>query len=194
MSFPETPSTGESASDAAGASALSILVDQHRRFLAYLVPRVRAREDAEEILQTAFVKTITKEGEFAKESAVAWFYSVLRNALTDYYRRQNVERCALDHARDEAEALGEAWHAELERTVCACVNGLIPTLKSEYGELVRRVDLEGASIATVAAEVGITPNNASVRIHRARLALKARLEETCRTCATHGCLDCTCKK
>lgn len=194
MTFAETRSAGEGASDARGDSALSVLVDQHRRFLAYLIPRVRAPEDAEEILQTAFVKTIAKEGEFVKESAVAWFYSVLRNALTDYYRRQDVEKRALDHARNEVEARGEAWQTDLERTVCACVNALIPTLKTEYAELVRRVDLEGASVAEMAVELGITPNNAGVRLHRARLALKARLEESCRTCATHGCHDCTCKK
>jgi hypothetical protein len=27
----------------------------------------------------------------------------------------------------------------------------------------------------------------------ARQALKQRLEETCRICAVHGCLDCTCQ-
>ena len=32
-----------------------------------------------------------------------------------------------------------------------------------------------------------------VRLHRARKALRLRLEETCRACADHGCLDCTCK-
>jgi RNA polymerase sigma-70 factor (ECF subfamily) len=32
-----------------------------------------------------------------------------------------------------------------------------------------------------------------VRLHRARAALKTRLEQSCGTCATHGCLDCTCR-
>jgi RNA polymerase sigma-70 factor (ECF subfamily) len=31
-----------------------------------------------------------------------------------------------------------------------------------------------------------------VRLHRARQALKRELERSCGTCATHGCLDCTC--
>jgi len=45
----------------------------------------------------------------------------------------------------------------------------------------------------VAKELGITPNNLKVRRHRARQQLRERLEEVCRTCAKHGCLDCSCE-
>jgi len=48
-------------------------------------------------------------------------------------------------------------------------------------------------VVDVAAELGVTPNNAAVRLHRARGALKKRLEQTCGTCTQHGCLDCTCQ-
>ena len=44
----------------------------------------------------------------------------------------------------------------------------------------------------VAERLDITRNNLKVRHHRARQQLRERLEETCRTCATHGCIDCTC--
>jgi RNA polymerase sigma-70 factor (ECF subfamily) len=71
---------------------------------------------------------------------------------------------------------------------------LIPTLKPEYAELLARVELGGESLQEAAKTIAVTPNNASVRLHRARQALKRRLEETCRACATHGCLDCTCQK
>jgi RNA polymerase sigma-70 factor (ECF subfamily) len=54
------------------------------------------------------------------------------------------------------------------------------------------VDLEGGSVGDYARKAGITPNNASVRLHRAREALRKQVEKTCGTCATHGCLDCTC--
>ena len=59
--------------------------------------------------------------------------------------------------------------------------------------MLREVDLKGRRPVDVAAEQGITPNAAMVKLHRARRALRMRLEESCRTCATHGCLDCTCK-
>jgi RNA polymerase sigma-70 factor (ECF subfamily) len=74
------------------------------------------------------------------------------------------------------------------------MNTLLPNLKSEYAEVLRRVDLEEIPVAQVATELDITTNNATVRLHRARQALKRELERSCGTCATHGCLDCTCGK
>lgn len=175
------------------SGVVATLVQNHRRFLEFLRPRVRSSEDAEEILQSAFVKAVEKhESLRSEESAVAWFYRLLRNALADYYRRNDVARRAVESV---AESLDEGYapDPELERTVCACVVDLVGTLKPEYGDLLRRVDLEGASVPEAAAALQISSNNAGVRLHRARTALKTRLEQSCGTCATHGCLDCTCQ-
>jgi RNA polymerase sigma-70 factor (ECF subfamily) len=68
----------------------------------------------------------------------------------------------------------------------------VPTLKSDYAALLTAVDLESRSIAEVAAEHGMTPNNTRVKLHRARVALRKQLERSCGSCATHGCLDCSC--
>ncbi|MFQ5929358.1 MAG: RNA polymerase subunit sigma-70, partial [Acidobacteriota bacterium] len=54
---------------------------------------------------------------------------------------------------------GETPEADFERAICQCVNDLLPTLKDDYSALLRRVDLEGASIAEVAMETGMTANN-----------------------------------
>lgn len=42
-------------------------------------------------------------------------------------------------------------------------------------------------------ESAITASNAGVRVFRAREALRKQVTRACGTCATHGCLDCTCK-
>jgi len=169
------------------------LVGNHRRFLAFLERRVGSRALAEELLQAAYVRTLEKGGDLEEgEGAVAWFYRLLRNALVDHYRRNAAEGRALEREAREASALGP--DPELTQTVCACIHDLLPALKPEYAELVRQVDLEGRSVPEVAQEAGITPNNAGVRLHRARQALKKQLERSCGTCASHGCLDCTCGK
>ena len=36
-------------------------------------------------------------------------------------------------------------------------------------------------------------NNAAVRVFRAREALRKQVARACGACATHGCVDCTCK-
>lgn len=174
--------------------ALKLLVDNHRRFLAFLLPRVRQPEDAEEILQSAFVRASEKEATIRDdESAIAWFYRLLRNALVDYYRRLDIEQRAMDFKAEEAQTATTPFADELKGTVCACLYDLLPTLKHEYAELLRQVDLDGVAVPIVAETLGITANNAGVRLHRARQALKERLVESCGTCTIHGCLDCTCK-
>ena len=173
--------------------AVRTLVDQHDRFLHFLQSRVGSREAAEDILQAAFVKTFERGEEIREqESAVAWFYRVLRNAITDHYRRKSVEVRALDRKAADAPKAAEE-DPELERAVCACMGELIPTLKTEYADILRKVELEGAKIEEVATAEAITPNNAMVRLHRARKALHGRLVQTCGTCTEHGCLECHCK-
>ena len=176
----------------AGPPIVALLVDNHRRFLSFLRTRVNSPADAEEILQAAFVKAVEKGNSIRdEETAVAWFYRLLRNALVDYYRRRQRE----DRRQDpvDVEQLVGDWQPELERAICACLNDLIPTLKPEYADLLKQVDLEGIKLPTAAAALGITSNNAGVRLHRARMALKQRLEQSCGSCAEHGCLDCACK-
>jgi RNA polymerase sigma-70 factor (ECF subfamily) len=86
----------------------------------------------------------------------------------------------------------ETTDEELLEVVCGCVSDLARTLKPEYASALERVEVQGASLRAFADEQGITPNNAAVRLHRARLALRRQVAKSCGTCATHGCLDCTC--
>jgi len=166
------------------------LVSNHRQFLSFLEARVASRAVAEDILQAAFVRAVERGGSLREaESAVAWFYRLLRNALVDHHRRKAGEARALEKERRQAE---EGFEPELRDAICACVGGLLPTLKPEYAEIIRRVDLQEAPLAAVAADLAITSSNAAVRLHRARRALGRRLERSCGTCAAHGCLDCTC--
>lgn len=167
------------------------LLDSQRRFLAFLERRVGGRAIAEELLQGAFVRAL-ESGSVPDDSegAVTWFYRVLRNALLDHYRKQSAEGRAVDRLAQER--LEAPRDAELHQAVCACMHGVLPALKPEYAELVRLVDLEERSVVEVAARLGVTSNNASVRLHRARKALKRQLERACGACATHGCLDCSC--
>lgn len=167
-------------SDSEPNAIISTLLANHRRFLDFLMARVSKREDAEEILQEAFVRGLLKGDEIRdEESVVAWFYRLLRNAIIDHYRRSAASQKALEaHARETPEA-DDRFEAELERTVCECVNDLIPLLKPEYSDLIRRVDLGGANVTSVADDIGISPGNARVRLHRARAALRKELEKSC---------------
>lgn len=172
------------------ADVIERLVANHRDFLRFVQARVHDRAAAEDILQAAFVRAMEKAETIRDtESTAAWFYRLLRNALVDHYRRSGREARRLEPEPAE-EALG--YEAELEGLICACLERLVPTLKPEYGEMIRRVDLQEQPVPDVAAALGITAGNAWVRLHRARQGLKKQLERSCGTCTTHGCLDCRC--
>jgi len=173
--------------------ALQTLIANKQRLLAFLQHRVGSAELAAELLQDAFVKGVEKGHTLREdESALAWCYRLLRNAVIDRHRRMSVERDALARLAQELDTLPDA-DRDLEREVCTCMSELVVTLKPEYADILRRVDLGETRIDRVAAELGITANNATVRLHRARQALRQRLEQMCGVCAHHGCLNCTCK-
>jgi RNA polymerase sigma-70 factor (ECF subfamily) len=178
--------------------AIQRLVDHHRQFLAFLQSRVESRAAAEDILQNAFVKGLERGAEIRdEESVVAWFYRVLRNAVIDHYRH----RTSTERAKEAWSKEGwgkeffahESPEADLKDEICQCVSGLLETLKPEYRDALRIIDVDEGSLNDLAEKAGITSGNAAVRVHRAREALRKQVRVACGSCAEHGCLDCHCK-
>ena len=172
------------------AAPLATLVAHRHEFLGFLQRRLGDRALAEDILQEAFTRSIGKLTQLEQEeSAVAWFYRVLRNAVTDYQRRQGVAARKLDQLSRE---LSEPAEAETHAAVCQCVKGLAATLKPEYAAALQAVEVEGVPVKDFAIKSGITPGNAAVRVFRAREALKLQVKRCCGSCADDNCRDCNC--
>jgi RNA polymerase sigma factor (sigma-70 family) len=146
---------------------------------------------AADAVQESLYRALRSDREFAAEnSALAWFYTILRNVLTDLHRRRASEQRGLQRFAEEAAT--EADEREVEQLACACFKGILPTLRPEYAQVLQLADLEGKPAEQVAEQLGVSKNNLKVRLHRARRQLRERLEQTCKLCATHGCLDCQC--
>lgn len=77
---------------------------------------------------------------------------------------------------------------------CGCVLVQVQQMSPDHAELLQRVVVDGVSTTRVAAELGITPNAAMVRLHRARTALVERLRSHCGTTSLRGCIDCGCEE
>ena len=194
MTLPTYPVSADAAErDPHEPDVLRALLENHARFLGFVERRVGSRDQAEDILQEAFVRSLSHTPPESAASATAWFYRVLRNAITDHFRRQDSRTKALEGLAAESETFTSDIDKELEAVVCACVMELVDTLKEEYAAVLRRVDLDGMSVRGYAEELGITPSNAGVRLHRAREALRRQLARSCGTCVTHGCFDCQCR-
>lgn len=99
-----------------------------------------------------------------------WVYAIARYKLIDHFRRQKL-RSTLP-LEDDAEifATDEAGDA-VDRMDVDAVLGTIP---ARPAELIRRVKLEGASIAEAAQQAGMSESAVKVSIHRGLKALTAR--------------------
>jgi len=171
-----------------------VLVENHREFLRFLERRVGRRDLAEDILQEAFARGLDKLATLRDaEAAVPWFYRTLRNATVDHYRRSKVADGALAQFAAEMEE-SEEPNETLRAEVCRCVARLAETLKPEYADALRRIEVDGVAVKDFAEEQGISQSNAAVRIFRAREALRRQVALSCGTCAEHGCVECTCSK
>jgi RNA polymerase sigma-70 factor (ECF subfamily) len=186
MSDPETSDT-----DAPGP-AVAVLLDNHRAFLRYLEGRVGDRALAEDILQDAFTRNLQKAEDVPEEALVPWFYRTLRNAAIDQYRRRSVRDRALETFARELESR-DTPAPEMAGEICACISRLADTLKPEYADALKSVEVDGVPVKTYAEQKGLSASNAGVRVFRAREALRKRVVQSCGTCAEHGCVDCTCR-
>lgn len=166
------------------------LLKELHTFTAFARSRVSDDQLAEDVVQESLLKAVKSAGQLRDdESVTSWFYRILRRTIIDLYRWRDASQRAIDQLEVE---LNASPSAEEQRTICACLEAFLPTLKPDYAELIRDLDLNGRSTEDIAVQRGVTANNLRVRHHRARQQLRERLEATCRVCAQHGCLDCTC--
>jgi RNA polymerase sigma factor (sigma-70 family) len=173
-------------------TAISDLTLQRKQFLGFLLRRVESLATAEDILQSAYTRAIEQSPALrSEESAVAWFYRILRNAVIDHYRHRAAEDRALERWAQELATETEP-DPQTHEIVCECIGDVLRSMKPAYSEIIRDVDLEGSSLQAFAEKANVTATNAAVRVHRARQALKKQLTLVCGACAKHGCIDCTC--
>lgn len=168
----------------------NLLLNQREAFEAFVRKRLGDPQLAADVVQDSLLKALRAEKQPAEdEGLVPWFYRILRHAVIDAHRRRDASARALDSYARELNAVPDV---EEKRDLCKCVHPLIEALPPEDAALLRQVDMDGASPTELAAQQGLRVNTVNVRLHRARQKLRAQLETFCRTCATHGCLDCDC--
>ncbi len=109
--------------------------------------------------------------------------------IIDLYRRRAAGSRALNRFEQE---LADSASPGDARVLCACFKRLLPAVPEAYRELLEQIDLQGNEPGVVARELGLTRNNLTVRLHRARRHLREALLKSCQACSKHGCLDCTC--
>ena len=170
------------------------LVECRRDFLRYFRRRLGRPEDAEDAFQDFCLKVI-RAGRTPDDGDMidAWLGRILRNTLIDHYRRCASRQRGEAAYERELKVAAHAVEADQGERACPCIHEALPTLKPEYAEILRRAFFDEELRARIADELGLSPNNVGVRLHRARRALKHKLEESCASCCAGGFLSCDCE-
>jgi RNA polymerase sigma factor (sigma-70 family) len=175
--FDGTPSDAELLARIAGGDveALGGLYDRHARALLGFARRVAPSDDAEDIVQAAFLRVLSCAARFdpAAPSARPWLFGIA--ALIARERRRSVQRfgAALLRFATFGRRVVEPPAAEkgdVERAVAA--------LSPPKREVLLLVEVEGLTCEEAAAALGIPVGTVWTRLHHARRELRRLLGET----------------
>jgi RNA polymerase sigma-70 factor (ECF subfamily) len=161
---------------------------ERARFVRMARSRVATEADAEDVVQRAMLRAAERAAQIADGAqARAWFYRILRRTIVDHHRSMRKEECC--ETPDEL----PAPEAERPRaSACSCAERLIADLRPAYAEALRRVYYEGHDPAAIAADTGVTLASLYVRLHRARHALRERVQGYCGVSSIQPCQECHC--
>ena len=145
------------------------------------------REDAEEVLQDAFLSVYRKIASFDGRSAFGtWLYRITVNAALMKLRGRGPAQEAIEeylpqfskgaHARMVPDWTEGAEELIFRKERARVVRQTIDTLPPEYRVVLVLRDLEGLSNGEVAEVLGTSVPAVKARLHRARLALRGMLE------------------
>lgn len=155
------------------------------RLLAVTRRILKDEEDARDAVQEAFISAFRSGQRFEGEARVStWLHRIAVNAalmkLRTRRRRpeESIEELLPAFREDGHHAeLWGSWEMPVDQALardetCAAVRRAIEQLPDQYRTIVLLRDIEGWSTEEAAQALGITPNAAKIRLHRARMALR----------------------
>ncbi len=163
-------------------SAYTYLVDKHKDMAFSVALRiVRNREDAEEIVQDAFVKAYQNMDAFRNKSKFStWLYRIVFNAAISRTRKKSLESTDLDsfvidnYSTDE---IKENINKLDSNEQLKLVNKLIDKLPPLEYTLINLYYKEECSIDEISEITGLTDSNVKVKLHRIRKKLYSELQQ-----------------
>lgn len=157
------------------------------RVVGSLCARGWSEEDAQDLFGESVLRAVGRvDSLHDPEAAEGWFWSLVnRHAIDERRRRARRPRRRDEVNLDDLAAVPPEEH-------CRCSLEMLKDLPESYRAVLESVDVDGQEVKDFAIQASITANNASVRLYRARRALREKLEETCQTTSVAECLSCGC--
>jgi RNA polymerase sigma-70 factor (ECF subfamily) len=143
---------------------------------------VGSREEAEDVVQDAFVQAFVKLGTFQRASAFyTWLYRIAFNLAISRKRRKRPE-LSVDGVReltgDEPVDDGDAPGDRIEQQESAQrVQAALDRVSEEHRVILVLREMEGFCYEKIAGVLEVPVGTVRSRLHRARLALREELSE-----------------
>jgi len=149
----------------------------------------RNAQDAEEVVQDAFLAVVRRIDTFRGASAFgSWLYRIVANAAYQKLRGRRARRGELtlddvlpdfgergQHRETVADWSAAAAEPSVQAELRIALGEAIDELPADYRAVVVLHDVEGRSHEEVAETLRLTVPNVKSRVHRARLFLRERL-------------------
>jgi len=138
----------------------------------YLLKKVKQADDADDLLQEIFIKIHGKLGDLKDKKKLApWIYQIVRNSLTDYYRKKDLETSEFDEEStltDNGEAPDDIYSA----CVSGCLKVFINRLPDKYKEPLVLSDIRGLKQKDIAEQMNLSYSGLKSRVQRGREMIK----------------------
>ncbi|MEX2479319.1 MAG: sigma-70 family RNA polymerase sigma factor [Gammaproteobacteria bacterium] len=192
---PQPLTADELAALRAGESAAfaSLVRDHHRALLAVARGMVGAN-DAEEIVQCAWVKAYRSIASFeGRAQPRTWLTTIVMNEARMYLRKQarepRVHAENLDDPMGERFRAGGGWRAPpstwshdgpeellMQAQFGDCLHRILEAIPAQQRLVLELRDMQGRSLDTIGRELGLSAVNVRVLLHRARQRLYQAIE------------------
>jgi len=149
--------------------------DTHEaELLGWLVKRLGNRADAEDMLQSLFLKAIRQQSKFCElENARAWLFTVARNALADRLRLRKDQVDLPDNLAEKTDSPAAVT------TLAECLPQVLLSLSEDDQDIITQCDLDGMTQKNYAKTREISLSGAKSRLQRARKRLQEQLSQAC---------------
>jgi RNA polymerase sigma factor (sigma-70 family) len=163
------------------SNAFEMLINKHKTMAFNVALRIcRNREDAEEVLQDAFLKVYYSLKDFEGKSKFStWLFSIVYHQAISKIRKKSIDQHSLDDENIDnfavADISNEINYLKSEEQT-KYINLALSRLTEEDSAIVTLFYLNESSVEEVSEITGLSEANVKVKLHRSRKKLYDELK------------------
>ncbi len=173
------------------ASSPDLLFQQYFEPIKRYLGRYVGEAYAEELAQEVFIKVAKNKDSFKGESSIkTWIYRIATNTAKDFlksrYKKDSDAISESDLEQYDIESLDKdsPESQNISTEMNDCIKEFIHRLPHDYCSVLLLGEMEGHTIKEISEILGISPNTAKVRLHRARAKLREEMQQGCTVTTT----------